>query len=93
MEDSSLQLKCNMEGFNAYKAPSTIFARIGIIGNNDKYGNSCSTPNSYIGLGTIWSHSNTCLPNLVGVSCGNLALCSPDNGDKSLAAFGMLLIR
>lgn len=93
IRDSSLQLECNMEGFNAYKPASTIFARIGIMSNNDPYGNSCSTPNSYIGLGTVWSHVNTCVPNLVGVSCGNLALCDPDNGEKSLAVFGMILVR
>ena len=87
---ASLQTHCYREGFNVKSGSGSIFARIGIVADNDY---DCYYPNSYIGLGTKWSHSNTCPSGHPGVSCGNLALCWPDNGDKSLPAYGYIYVQ
>ena len=64
-----------------------IFARIGIIGNNE---NDCASPDSFIGFGT--TNIEYAPANLKKVSCGNFAIHASD-GDRSLAAFGYLLIK
>ena len=82
--DASLQLNCNMEGFNAEctKAGSSK-ARIGILGNQGEDG--CSSCNSRIGFGTGGNHddSNT---------CGNDAVLRGDNGNQRIKAMGYILV-
>ena len=75
--EASLQISCNKEGFNAVCSDSLYSkARIGIIGNEQ---NDCKTGDSRIGFGSGGNSddSNT---------CGNVALVSPDNGDKNINA-------
>ena len=83
--DASLQVNCNMEGFNAACTRTTHSkARIGILGNN---GNYCWSCNSRIGFGTGGEHddSNT---------CGNDAMYSSlDNGDQHIKAMGYILVQ
>ena len=83
-QEGSLQLNCNMEGFNA-AGPNSGYskARIGIIGNEQ---NDCNSCDSRIGFGTGGAHddSNT---------CGNQATHSTDNGDKHIKAFGYILVQ
>ena len=83
--DASLQVNCNMEGFNAACTRTTNSkARIGILGNN---GNYCWSCNSRIGFGTGGEHddSNT---------CGNDAMFSGlDNGDQHIKAMGYILVQ
>ena len=58
--NASLQLNCNMEGFNAECTEiGRSKARIGILGNE---GENCHSCNSRIGFGTGGEHddSNTC---------------------------------
>ena len=78
---ASLQLNCNMEGFNVFKTTSK--ARIGILGN--EY-NNCYKPDSRIGFGTggYPDDSNT---------CGNEALHGGDNGDQHIKAMGYILVQ
>ena len=81
--EASLQINCNMEGFNAVGTDShRSKARIGILGNN---ANGCASPNSRIGFGTGGTpdYSNT---------CGNEATHSPDNGEKHIKAIGYILV-
>ncbi len=81
---ASLQSNCNREGFNAGCSTNGYSnARIGIIGNNQ---NDCTTCDSRIGFGTRGNadDSNT---------CGNVACCSPDNGDKNIKAMGYILVQ
>eukprot|EP00795_Rhopilema_esculentum_P017711 gene17711-9371_t len=87
---SSLQTNCNREGFNVFRDGGGMFARIGIIGND---ANDCASPNSYIGFGTKSSVNSNCNYPEFGVSCGNAAFCSSDNGDKVIAAFGYILVK
>lgn len=87
---SSLQLNCNREGFNVYRNGGGMFARIGIVGNDV---NDCNSPNSYLGLGTKSTMNNNCNNPLPGVAAGNLALCSSDNGSKSVATFAYVLVK
>ena len=82
--EGSLQLHCNIQGFNAAGAhPNMPKARIGIIANQE---NDCNSPDSRIGFGTGGhpDDSNT---------CGNEATWSPDNGDKHIKAFGYILVQ
>mmetsp|Transcript_76424 Transcript_76424/g.120596 ORF Transcript_76424/g.120596 Transcript_76424/m.120596 type:complete len:296 (-) Transcript_76424:160-1047(-) len=78
---ASLQLNCNMEGFNVFKTTSK--ARIGILSN--EY-NNCYKPDSRIGFGTggYPDDSNT---------CGNEALHGGDNGDQHIKAMGYILVQ
>ena len=85
--NASLQVNCNMEGFNAAytgKEPKGgSKARIGILGNNE---NSCSSCDSRIGFGTGGDHddSNT---------CGNEARHGGDNKDQHIKAMGYILVQ
>jgi cysteine-rich repeat protein len=79
--NSSLQANCNREGFN--NAPRT---RLGIFSNQE---NDCNTPDSYIGIGNLNAGCNS-VPE---ARVGNMASCTPDNGDKSLVAFGVVFVR
>jgi cysteine-rich repeat protein len=83
---SSLQANCNREGFNANPGGGNwARMRIGIVTNQE---NDCASPDSYLGIGGQ------------GVGCGqpqqvvgNMASCTPDNGDKSVPGFGVVLVR
>ena len=83
--NSSLQLNCNREGFNSNPAGSTR-SRIGIVSNQE---NDCNSPDSYIGIGNTGAGCNAVPETRVG----NMASCTPDNGDKSLSAFGVVFVR
>jgi cysteine-rich repeat protein len=78
---SSLQANCNQEGFNVLGR-----SRIGIVSNQE---NDCNSPDSYIGIGNIGVGCN----NVAETRVGNMASCTPDNGDKSLPAFGVVFVR
>ena len=83
--DASLQLNCNMEGFNAEcTMTGRSKARIGILGNEGADG--CHSCNSRIGFGTGGDHddSNT---------CGNDARYGGDNGDQHIKAMGYILVQ
>ncbi|XP_078351627.1 uncharacterized protein LOC144636320 isoform X3 [Oculina patagonica] len=82
--EASLQLNCNMEGFNAACSLGSSQARIGFLGNDH---NDCgSWCDSRIGFGTggYPDDSNT---------CGNEAKWHPDNGDKHIKAFGYVFVQ
>ena len=78
---ASLQFNCKKEGFNTLSFRSK--ARIGILGNNE---NDCHSTDSRIGFGTGGDpdDSNT---------CGNLAMWSPDNGNRNIKAMGYILVQ
>lgn len=83
---ASLQLNCNMEGFNAVGSDASFSkARIGIINNQQ---NHCGSCDSRIGFGTggFPDDSNT---------CGNEASGSylPDNGNKKIKAMGYIFVQ
>lgn len=74
---SSLQLNCNREGFNADGA--IVKLRIGIVSNEGSDG--CDSCDSRIGFGGLVVLRNT---------CGNIAYWYPDNGEKSIKAMGYI---
>ena len=78
---SSLQLRCNKEGFNVHSTNTK--ARIGILGNQE---NECNSPDSRIGFGTGGSGCGQDEKN----SAGNEGRCEPDNGIKSIKSFGYI---
>lgn len=78
---SSLQPKCNREGFNVLN-----MARIGIVSNQD---NNCNSPESRIGFGTAGSSCGQNDKN----SAGNEARCGGDNGNKSIKGFGYVFVQ
>ena len=84
--EGSLQLNCNMEGFNVIGTPTSCAkTRIGIIANDQNGCNSC--PDSRIGFGSGGGepdYSNT---------CGIAAAYKADNGDKYLKAMGYILVQ
>ena len=89
LNDSSLQLNCNMEGFNVISptgSPDSAITRIGIISNNEE---DCISCNSRIGLGSAGSRlqddSN---------SCGNEAFARiSDNGERHIKANCYILVQ
>ena len=82
--EASLQMECNMEGFNVVSSDGlSSKARIGIISNEQ---NDCSTCDSRIGFGIYGSR-------LSSNRCGNVAQYSPDNGEKNIAVMGYIFVR
>ena len=82
--DASLQIHCNMEGFNAQSVESqSSKARIGFLGNNE---GNCESCDSRIGFGTGGKHddSNT---------CGNEATYRPDNQNRHIKSMGFILVQ
>ena len=81
--EGSLQLNCNMEGFNVFEG-GYAKTRIGIIANNE---NDCFVcPDSRLGFGSGGA------PDLSN-TCGNAAKHSADNGNKNLKAMGYILVQ
>jgi hypothetical protein len=97
---SSLQRHCNREGFNVRSISTlskyrvTVKVRLGIIANQQI---PCSSPDSYLGLGAEGGMnypSRWCQqPDKSVNSAGNLAQCSPDNGNKNTKAMAYILVR
>ena len=83
ISDSSLQPHCNREGFNVNLGSK---ARIGISSNNEEH---CGSTDSRLGFGT---KGGSCGQNDAN-SVGNEARCAPDNGEKSIMAFGYILVQ
>jgi hypothetical protein len=81
LASGSIQTNCNWEGINADGR-----VRVGMIG--DDTSPQCDSPDSFIGFGA--NPSSFEMPN---VTCGNTAHYYPDNGDRSTAAFGYLMVR
>ena len=81
---ASLQLNCNKEGFNAVcKDSSASRTTIGIVGNNEKACNSCK---SRIGIGAGGYPRDI-------ITCGNVAMVGPDNGDQAIKTMGYILVQ
>ena len=81
----SLQLHCNIEGFNAVSGSSSHpKARIGIIANNEN--SECNSCDSRIGFGSggFPDDSNTC-----GINAQTYA----DNGSRHIKVMGYILIQ
>ena len=90
IDESSLQLECNKEGFNV-KSPTardhSAITRIGIISNNEEDCNSCD---SRIGIGSGGTSGRMDGTN----SCGNEAgPFESDNGKQHIKANCYILIK
>jgi len=82
--EASLQSYCNREGFNAVaNFEVNAKARIGLISNNE---DDCGTCDSRIGFGSGGYPADT-------NTCGNAAMGTADNGDKTIKAIGYILIQ
>ena len=92
-KDSSLQLYCGRQGFNAMaEHKSHARVRIGIIGNDNKA--NCHLADSFLGFGAIDANQRIyCGRRKIVNSCGNSAYCRPDNGDKEVQAMGYIFVR
>ncbi|RMX58565.1 hypothetical protein pdam_00020114, partial [Pocillopora damicornis] len=82
---ASLQLHCNMEGFNSWSQLAASKTRIGILGNNEHH---CQSPDSRIGFGMGGGpdDSNTCGNEAAG-------LWKADNGNRKIKAMGYILVQ
>ena len=79
---SSLQLKCNKQGFNS-AGGNAAKSRIGFIANE---GNDCKSPDSVIGFGNgNYPYTDN--------TCGNEARWGGDNGDKNIKAMGYIFLQ
>ena len=92
LADSSLQMRCNMEGFNVkpfHGQNEAAVTRIGLLGNNN---HGCGSCDSRIGFRSKGSSSGQYDDN----SCGN-ELESPtkdtDNGEKHIKANCFILLQ
>ena len=80
---SSLQWRCNREGFNVVAEwASSSKARIGIIGNEEDI---CNSAESRVGFGTGGYPDD-------GNSCGYISRWGGDNGDREAKAMGYIFI-
>ena len=75
---SSLQLKCNKEGFNFRDGPR--YMRIGLAANEYNYCISCD---SWIGFGAFFTSS---------ITTGNFAAIGGDQGDRNTPVIGYVLV-
>ncbi len=82
---SSLQQHCNKEVFGHLSR--YISMRLGYLANNEKNCNSCD---SCIGFGISYK---ACHNRNINITCGNIAWCRGDNGERSTAAFGYILVQ
>ena len=82
---ASLQLHCNMEGFNSWSQLAASKTRIGILGNNEHH---CQSPDSRVGFGMGGrpDDSNTCGNEAAG-------LWGADNGNRKIKAMGYILVQ
>ena len=80
---ASLQINCNIEGFNArcFKDFNSK-ARIGFVANEQ---NNCGSCNSRIGFGTGGFPDNSS-------TCGNVAAIHSDNGNTKITAMGYIFV-
>jgi hypothetical protein len=87
---SSLQQKCNKEGFNGNT--DYVKVRLGIVGNEGD--DHCASCDSSIGLGGANTNNNSlCRFSLSRNSAGNIAVCNSDNGIRDTKATGYILVR
>jgi hypothetical protein len=92
IDDSYLQNKCNLEGFNiqgVYKHGKwqwNMNIRIGLVANNQ---DNCGSCDSCIGFGTS---VGGCEDDVRSTTCGNMAFCNYKN-NKNTAAFGYILVQ
>jgi hypothetical protein len=85
LKNSSLQRKCNREGFNVHNALMRV--RIGIIANQE---NDCKTPDSRLGFGAGSNDPKRGPSRAVG----NEAIgFEPDKGKRQTTAWGFILVR
>lgn len=85
MATGSLQVNCNLQGFNA--VAGSVAARIGIIANNET---NCNSPDSFIGVG-IRPACGVCPASM---SVGDFSSSiSPDNGAVTTAGFAYVSVR
>ena len=84
--EGSLQLHCNMEGFNVFGGSRGAKARIGIIANNEIGCGYCPDSTFGFGIGGDLAVSNS--------TCGNAAAYGQqaDNGGRDLKAMGYILV-
>lgn len=85
--EGSLQLNCNMEGFNVFGVSCGAKARIGIIANNEIGCGYCPDSTIGFGIGGDLAFSNS--------TCGNAAAYGQDadNGGRDLKAMGYILVQ
>ena len=88
LASGSLQQYCNKEGFNVIAG--NLRVRIGIISNNH---NECIATDSRVGLGADGSDAKFCYNRGDPGSCGNLAYCYPDNGNKKTKVWGYIFAK
>jgi hypothetical protein len=79
--EGSLQTNCNSEGVNVNTPMASV--RLGILANEN---NDCNTCDSFIGFGGFYQGKDS-------FACGNLALYSPDKGDRATPLFGYIFAR
>ena len=80
---ASLQINCNMEGFNARCLQECYSkARIGFVANEQ---NNCVTCDSRIGFGTGGFPDDSS-------TCGNVAAIRSDNGNRKITAMGYIFV-
>ena len=89
-DGASLQLNCNIEGFDVYFSAPYARARIGLVANNES---DCNTPDSAIGFGVESGPGNGCYTTDPAYGAGVVGGCScgPDGPDKTL--FGYVFVR
>jgi hypothetical protein len=87
IQNSSLQLNCNLQGININPVPAVSQrVRVGILGNNE---NDCASADSRLGIGGYGSNCAT----LLNQSVGSTARCGGSNGNEDVTTFGYLQVR
>ena len=88
--NATMQLNCNVEGFNVFFSAPYARARIGLVANQDK---NCNTPDSALGFGVEVGPGDPCWMNdpSFGAGVAGGGTCTPAGPDKKL--FGYVFVR
>ena len=88
--NATMQLNCNVEGFNVFFSAPYSRARIGLVANDAK---NCNTPDSALGFGVAVGPGDSCWTNdpSFGVGVAGGGTCTPAGPDKKL--FGYVFVR
>jgi hypothetical protein len=88
-DGATLEVNCNIEGFNVYFSAPYARARIGLVSNNE---NDCNTPDSALGFGVEDGPNNGCYTTDPAYGVGVVGGGSCAGGaDKQL--FGYVFVR
>ncbi|MFO0604478.1 MAG: hypothetical protein U0324_14955 [Polyangiales bacterium] len=90
--DARLQAACRRFGFNVNPTPGPTFARVRLGGVGDESDATCSSPDSWVGVGGFVDN-NVCGSRGSALSAGNVSGCDGAPAPRAAPAFVWIYVR